>query len=66
MLRNSSGRLTVEGNHACRDCTIKVKDIYNYYRNEGYSIEETFYMICSAASALVHIEALRGDKNEKD
>ena len=55
-----TGKLTSDGNKACIDNVTKVREIYNYWRDEGYSIEETFYLICSAANTLVMDEAIKG------
>lgn len=67
MLRNqTTHRLTVEGNQHLAENSKKIREIYRYWRDKGYSIEEVFYIICSAANMCVHEEALRTRRSDND
>ena len=57
-----TNKLTFEGNKDCIDNLNKIREIYNHWRDKGYSIEETFYLICSAANSLVMEEGVRGKR----
>lgn len=61
MLRNeNTHRLTLQGNADLRENQHKIDEIYNYWRDKGYSIEEVCYMISTAAHACATREALAG------
>ena len=63
MLRNeNTHRLTAEGNADLIENQKEIQKIYQYWRNKGYSIEEVFYMISTAAHQCVLNEALNGGK----
>lgn len=64
MLRNENNRLTPEGNQALRENQKQIQEIYNKWRDEGYSIEEVFYMITTAAHECVLNEALIGKRRK--
>ena len=64
MLRNENNRLTPEGNQALRENQKQIQEIYNKWRDEGYSIEEVFYMITTAAHDCVLNEALIGKRRK--
>ena len=50
MLRNeNTHRLTIEGNAALIENQKEIQKIYQHWRNKGYSVEEVFYMISTAA-----------------
>lgn len=62
----ATGKITFDGNKDCIDNLGKVREIYNFWRDKGYSIEETFYLICSAANSLVMEEGIRGRRAVDD
>lgn len=62
MLRNESNRLTPEGNQALNDNLRQIQEIYNKWRDKGFSVEEVFYMITTAAHECVLNESLSGKR----
>ena len=61
MLRNpNTKRLTPEGNTDLAENQRQIKEIYNTWRDKGYSMEEVYYMISTAAHECVIHEALVG------
>ena len=62
MLRNESNRLTPEGNQALNDNLRQIQEIYNKWRDEGFSVEEVFYMITTAAHQCVLNESISGKR----
>ena len=64
MLRNENNRLTPEGNQALHKNYRCIQEIYNEWRDKGYSMEEVFYMITTAAHECVLNEALIGKRRK--
>lgn len=62
MLRNENNRLTPEGNQALNENLKQIREIYNKWRDEGFSVEEVFYMITTAAHQCVLNESISGKK----
>lgn len=62
MLRNESNRLTPEGNQALNDNLKQIREIYDKWRYKGFSVEEVFYMITTAAHECVLNESLSGKR----
>ena len=63
MLRNpNTKRLTLEGNADLAENQNQITQIYNKWRDKGYSIEEVYYMISTAAHECVLSEALLGKR----
>lgn len=60
MLRNENNKLTPEGNQALNENLKQVQEIYNKWRDKGFSVEEVFYMITTAAHECVLNESLSG------
>ena len=61
MLRNpNTHRLTLEGNADLAENQRQINEIYNTWRDKGYSMEEVYYMISTAAHECVMNEALVG------
>ena len=61
MLRNeNTHRLTVQGNADLAENHRQIELIYNAWRDKGYSMEEVYYMISTAAHECVMCEALTG------
>ena len=57
-LQNEKNRLTPEGNLDLVENQRQIQVIYNQWRDKGYSIEEAYYMISTAAHQCVIDEAL--------
>ena len=64
MLRNENNRLTLEGNEALMKNQKQIQEIYNEWRDKGFSVEEVFYMITTAAHECVLNEALTGKRRQ--
>lgn len=64
MLRNENNRLTPEGNEALIKNQKQIQEIYNGWRDKGFSVEEVFYMITTAAHECVLNEALTGKRRK--
>lgn len=62
MLRNENNRLTPEGNQALNDNLKQIREIYDKWRDNGFSVEEVFYMITTAAHECVLNESLSGKR----
>ena len=62
MLRNENNRLTPEGNQALNDNLKQIREIYDKWRDKGFSVEEVFYMITTAAHECVLNESLSGKR----
>jgi hypothetical protein len=63
MLRNeNTQRLTPQGNADLAENQRQIDKIYNMWRDKGYSMEEVYYMISTAAHECVMSEALIGRK----
>ena len=63
MLRNeNTHRLTPQGNADLAENQRQIDKIYNMWRDKGYSMEEVYYMISTAAHECVMVEALSGRK----
>lgn len=61
MLRNeTTHRLTEQGNKDLSENQRMIDGVYNYWRDKGYSVEEVFYMITTAAHECVLSESLLG------
>lgn len=61
MLRNkNTHRLTAQGNADLAENQRQINLIYNAWRDKGYSMEEVYYMISTAAHECVMSEALSG------
>ena len=59
-LRNpETHKLTESGQNDLMDNLSKIQELYDHWRNEGYSMEEVFYMICTAAHTCTLNEAIR-------
>lgn len=66
MLRNkNTHRLTARGNADLAENQRKIQEIYNHWREQGYSIEEVYYMISTAAHECVLDESLLGKRRSK-
>lgn len=61
-LRNHNHRLTPEGSLDLVENQRQIQQIYNQWRDKGYSIEEVFYMISMAAHECALDEALAGKR----
>jgi hypothetical protein len=61
MLRNKNGRLTPAANYAAGDAVRTITPIYNKFREQGWTHEDVYYLLSTAAHELVMDEALRGD-----
>lgn len=59
-LRNEKNRLTSEANTDLAENQRQIRVIYNQWRDKGYSIEEVYYMISTAAHQCILEEALLG------
>ena len=64
MLRNEKNRLTPESNLDLAENQRQIQEIYNQWRDKGYSVEEVYYMISTAAHECVLDEALTGKRRE--
>lgn len=64
MLRNENNRLTPEGNQALHENQRQIQEIYNTWRDKGFSMEEVFYMIATAAHQCVLDESIYGKRRE--
>lgn len=61
MLRDpNTKRLTLEGNSDLAENQRQIDKIYNMWREKGYSMEEVYYMISTAAHECIMSEALFG------
>lgn len=61
MLRNeNTHRLTFQGNADLAENQRQINKIYTAWRDKGYSMEEVYYMISTAAHECVMKEALIG------
>lgn len=65
MLRNEKNRLTPEANTDLIENQRQISKIYNQWRDKGYSIEEVYYMISTAAHECVLDEAISGTRKER-
>lgn len=61
MLRNEKGRLTPAGNQAGHDAVRDLAKIYAKFRQQGWSHEDVYYLLSTAAHVLVLEETQRGD-----
>lgn len=62
MLRNEKNRFTPESNLDLAENQRQIQEIYNQWRDKGYSVEEVYYMISTAAHKCVLDEAFTGKK----
>ena len=60
MLRNKKGRLTPAANQAAGEAVKAITPIYNKFREQGWTHEDVYYLISTAAHELVMDEALSG------
>lgn len=67
MLRNQkTNRLTEQGNSDLHKNQQQISAIYNQWRDAGYSMEEVFYMITTAAHECILDESISGRRREYD
>ena len=60
MLRNEKGRLTLAANQAAGEAVRAITPIYNKFREQGWTHEDVYYLLSTAAHELVMDEALSG------
>lgn len=61
MLRNEKGRLTPAASQAGHEAVRDLTTIYAKFRQQGWTHEDVYYLLSTAAHSLVLEETLRGD-----